>query len=228
MSVFAIADPHLSLGCEKPMDVFAGWENYDERLFKNWRSAVRDADTVIIAGDISWAMTLEEALPDFRALNGLPGHKIILKGNHDYWWSTRAKLEAWTAENALDKIDFLLNDAYEVENLVICGTRSWFYDKRAEQKDKVFLRELGRLESSLSRFPDSELERVAFLHYPPIFGGVRVDEIVDMLESYGVRRCYYGHVHGASIGSAFNGRYRGIDFSLISADFLAFKPIAIN
>lgn len=228
MSIFAIGDPHLSFGVQKPMDIFAGWDNYAERLRENWIEAVHKDDTVILVGDISWAMTLDEAIPDFRFFEELPGQKIILKGNHDYWWSTMRKMNDWLGANGCHSIRFLFNNAYIVENFGICGTRSWFYDENEPENEKVFARELGRLQASLAALDRTGCNSMAvFLHYPPIYRGRAVKEIVALLKKNNVQRCYYGHLHGASIPHAFNGVYDGILFQLVSADFLRFSPLKI-
>ena len=227
MAIFAIADLHLSLGTEKPMDIFKWWGDYTERLRANWTDAVRAGDTVVIPGDISWGMTLEQAAPDFDFIEQLPGRKIILKGNHDYWWQTRKKLEDFKAAHGYASIDFLYNDSYVAEDTGICGTRSWFYDEA--QSDKVFQRELGRLKLSLDSLAEKSCtERIAFLHYPPVYRGFRCQEIIDLLRTYGVRRCYYGHIHGDSIAWAWNGACDGVEFHLVSADNLDFRPYLIR
>ncbi|MEA4912618.1 MAG: metallophosphoesterase [Oscillospiraceae bacterium] len=227
MAVFAIADLHLSLGVEKPMDIFEGWGDYTERLRANWTDAVGAQDTVVVPGDVSWGMTLEQAAPDFDFIERLPGRKIILKGNHDYWWQTRKKLEDFKAARGYTTIDFLFNDSYVVGDVGICGTRSWFYDEA--QSDRVFQRELGRLKMSLDDLAQKSCgERVAFLHYPPVYRGFRCPEIIELLRAYGVRRCYYGHIHGDSIAWAYNGNCGGVEFRLVSADNLQFRPYLIR
>ncbi len=228
MSLFVIGDLHLSLGVKKPMDIFDGWGDYTGRLYSNWNKAVKPGDTVVVPGDISWGMTPEEAGPDFAFLNALPGDKILLKGNHDYWWQTRKKLETWKAEKGFDTIRFLLNDAYVVENTGIAGTRSWFYEE--EQADeRVFQRELGRLRSSLQALAEMECgERIAFLHYPPVYRNFSCPEIIAILKEFGVKKCFYGHIHGDSIAYAWNGVTDGISFRLVSADNLGFAPYLIK
>lgn len=228
MAIFVISDPHLSFGVDKPMDVFSGWENYEERLKKNWNSMVAETDSVIIPGDISWALDPSEAVPDLLFLHKLNGIKYILKGNHDLWWPTSSKLNSILEENQLSTIRFIYRNAYLVERFAVCGTRSWFYDSN-EPKEKVFTRELMRLETSLKAACEMEADEViAFLHYPPIFSGMIVDEVVSLLKQYGVKRCYYGHVHGKNIYSAFNGVYEDIYFRLVSADSLSFIPLRID
>lgn len=229
MAVYTIGDLHLSLGGEKPMDIFAGWGNYTARLTENWHNIVAPQDTVVIVGDVSWAMTLEQAVTDFAFINELPGSKIIVKGNHDYWWSTMKKMAGWAQDNGFDTIRFLFNNAYVVEGLGICGTRSWFYDETEYENDKVFARELGRFKASIAALDRTQCRNIAaFLHYPPIYRDNIVQDIITMLKDNGIARCYYGHLHGASIEYAFNGVYEGIDFRLVSADNLKFAPYKIQ
>lgn len=230
MAVFAIADLHLSLGTEKPMDIFAGWDDYTARLEANWSEIVAPGDTVVVPGDISWAMTLDEAADDFRFIDELPGKKIILKGNHDYWWTTRRKMDAWLEKNGFSSICILHNDAYLVEGLAICGSRGWMREDGEEPDQKVYNREVERLRASLNAATqfDDVAERVVFLHYPPIFMGYKAEEIIALLHEYGVRRCFYGHIHGKGIKAAFNGSYADIEYRLISADALGFKPFLLH
>ena len=225
MSLFAIADTHLSFGTDKPMDVFAGWQDYEKRLEDNWRSVVEPDDTVVIAGDISWGMDLSESLPDFRFLDSLPGRKLILKGNHDYWWSTKRKAEVLFAENGLDTLSVLFNNAFAVGNVAVCGTRGWLAESCSEEDRKVLLREAGRLRTSLDAAKETGGEPVVFFHYPPMNAdGTWCPELYEILREEGVRRCYYGHLHGPSCRTAFTGTFDGIELSLISCDFLGFCP----
>jgi predicted phosphohydrolase len=229
MSIFTIGDLHLSLSSEKPMDIFEGWGNYTQRLERCWNAVVKPTDTVILPGDISWAMKLEEAVADFSFIHRLSGNKIILKGNHDYWWSTQKKMQEWLDEHQFSSIRFLFNNAYAVEDVGVCGTRSWFYDADEAENDKIFNRELGRLRASLEfleKIPHRE--KIVFLHYPPVYRDKTVQEVIDLLAEFHVKRCFYGHLHGASIGHAFNGEYVGIKFRLISADYLKFAPYKIQ
>jgi predicted phosphohydrolase len=224
MSLFVIGDTHLSLGSDKPMDIFSGWENYEHRLEKNWRAIVKDEDTVVVAGDISWAMGLETALEDFRFLNSLPGKKIILKGNHDYWWNTKKKLDAFFRDNSLYTLQILHNNAYKVGEIAVCGTRGWFFDCEGSEDKKVLLREAGRLSASIKAAKKLGGEPVVFLHYPPITEDTVCTEIMNVLISEKIERCYYAHLHGASCRRAFNGISQGIKFKLVSADYLSFCP----
>ena len=217
MSLFAIADLHLSLGVDKPMDVFPGWAGYVEKLEKNWRENVRPEDTVVVAGDISWGLDISEAKEDFAFLDRLPGTKILLKGNHDLWFSTKTKVEKFFAENGFSTLKILFNNAYEYGDRAICGTRGWMNDPIEK---KVLLRECGRLRMSLEEGEKFGKEPLVFLHYPPVFGGGECYEILDVLLEYGIKQVYYGHIHGYSSGYAINGIRNGIDFRLISCDFV--------
>ncbi len=229
MALFVIGDLHLSFSSEKPMDVFNGWEGYEQRLETQWRALVSEQDTVVIPGDISWGMTLEEAKADFAFLNSLPGQKLLLKGNHDYWWCTRKKMDAFFAENNFHTLRIVHNDTVTVEDQVaVCGTRGWFYDAEKDADQKVLLREVGRLRTSVQAAVATGLEPIAFLHYPPIWGEERCQPFLDVLQEFGVKRCYYGHVHGPSIRMAFNGEVEGITLQLASADALKFVPLHVS
>ena len=224
MSLFAIADLHLSLGVDKPMDVFPGWDGYVQKLEKNWRENVRAEDTVVVAGDISWALEISDSVKDFAFLNSLPGTKLLLKGNHDLWFSTKTKVERFFAENGFSTLKILFNNAFEYGDYAICGTRGWMN----EQTDKkVLLRECGRLRLSLEAGKRLQKEPLVFLHYPPVYGGGECYEILDVLLEYGIRKVYYGHIHGYSAGYAINGERNGIDFRLVSCDFIQFNPVKI-
>ena len=229
MALYAIGDTHLSLSVNKPMTVFPGWDNYVERLEQNWRGLVAPEDTVVIPGDVSWGMSLEQAKADFAFLQRLPGQKLLLKGNHDYWWCTRRKMDAFLAENGFDTLRIVHNDAVPVDGRVaVCGTRGWFFDAEQDADRKVLLREVGRLEASIRAARETGLEPVAFLHYPPLYAGQRCPELLEVLRREGIRRCYYGHVHSAGIRQAFNGEEEGISFRLVSADALHFCPLRIE
>lgn len=228
MSLFAIGDTHLSFGCDKPMDIFKGWDNYTERLEKQWRAVVEEKDTVLIAGDISWAMKVEDAKADFAFLHSLPGRKIIMKGNHDYWWQTKKKLDEFLKANNFDSIDILFNNAYRVGNFSLCGSRGWFYDAEKDADMKVLRREAGRLQMSIDCANELGGEKIAFLHYPPIMLEQSCKEIIDVLKANSIKRCFYGHLHGQSVNLSFNNEYDGVKFELISADFLGFCPKLIE
>lgn len=224
MSLFAIADTHLSLGTDKPMDIFKGWSGYVDKLKENWERAVTDSDTVVIAGDISWGMSLEGALEDFKFIDSLPGQKIILKGNHDYWWTTMKKMDTFLSQHDIKTIRFLHNNTITVGNIAVCGSRGWFFDAEESADNKVLLREAGRLRTSINLAKETGLEPVVFLHYPPITQNMVCEEIYNVLLETGIKRCYYGHLHGPSMTRSINSVRDGIEFALISCDFLAFAP----
>ena len=229
MSLFVIGDLHLSLGEDKPMDIFSGWNDYVERLEKNWRSLVKDDDTVVVAGDISWAMKLEETVTDFKFIDSLPGRKIFLKGNHDYWWGTKSKIEKLLAEIELNTISILFNNAYACGEYAICGTRGWFLENDTPEDIKVLNREVGRLKMSIEEALKTGKEPVVFLHYPPYYRGIECKEIMDVLLEYGIKKCYYGHIHGRqNFRLAFEGEYKGIEFKLISCDRVQFTPVLVR
>ena len=227
MALYAIGDLHLCLGAPKPMDIFGGaWVGYMEKL-RQGMQVLTGEDTLVLMGDLSWALDLESAKADFAWIAALPGRKIILKGNHDYWWSTAAKFTKFCQENGFENLFLLNNNCYFYENTAICGTRGWFYEEeRSGQHDeKVFRRELGRLEASLKAA--GEREKLVFLHYPPRYKGYECPEILALLERYGVRRCFYGHLHGGSRSLAREGLWNNVDFRLLSADQLDFRPMQI-
>ena len=227
MALYAIGDLHLCLGAQKPMDIFGGaWVGYMEKL-KQGFSSVTEEDTTILLGDLSWALGLQEAKKDFAWINQIPGKKIILKGNHDYWWSTAAKFYKFCEENGFSNQFILNNNHYEYGDWAICGTRGWFFEEERSnlQDEKVFKRELIRLETSLRSAGDRN--KMVFLHYPPRYKGYECGEILDLLKQYGVRRCFYGHLHGASHGLALEGQWDGIEYKLVSADRLGFNPFLV-
>lgn len=229
MSLFAIADTHLSFGVNKPMDIFRGWQDYEKRLSENWRAVVQPEDTVVIAGDISWGMDLSQTLPDFAFLHALPGRKIILKGNHDYWWSTRKKAETCFAENGLDTLFVLFNNAFTAGEFAVCGSRGWLAESCTDEDRKVLLREAGRLRMSIAAAKETGKEPIAFLHYPPVNAdGSWCPELYEVLKEAGITRCCYGHLHGPSIRSAVQGEVDGIHLTLVSCDALQFLPKLIE
>lgn len=226
MAIYTIGDLHLSLGCEKPMDIFPGWQGYMEKLERHWNTLVRPEDTVVLAGDTSWAMKLEDTVADFSFLQRLPGQKLLLKGNHDYWWTTVKKMERFLQENGFDSLHILHNNSILAEGLAVCGTRSWMFDVGEAHDEKVMNRELGRLRASLDAAQEGA-ERVAFLHYPPVYPNANAQQVIDLLKEYNVKRCFYGHLHGNAIRFAMQGMVDGIEYRLISADALAFCPYKI-
>ncbi len=236
MSVFTISDLHLSTlaSTNKSMEVFGRrWENYQDRIEKNWRRLVRDCDTVVIPGDISWALSLDEALSDLKFIDSLPGRKILGKGNHDFWWSTMRKHTQFFEKNKISTISFLYNNAYEADNIIIAGTRGWYYEESTANApagvdfDKLVARESGRLKMSLNEAVKlrggTEREIVVFMHFPPYWNETESEATMAILEEYGIKRVFFGHIHGNySVPSRFE--YKNIEMSLISADFTEFTP----
>ena len=224
MALYAIGDLHLCLGAPKPMDIFGGaWVGYMDKL-KEGMSVIGPEDTTVLLGDLSWALDLGASKEDFAWINEIPGRKIILKGNHDYWWSTAAKFYKFCEANGFENMHILNNNFYEYEGYAICGTRGWFFEEeRSGQHDeKVFKRELIRLEASLKAAGDKP--KMVFLHYPPRYKGYECQEILDLLKKYEVRRCFYGHLHGGSHKLAMEGQWDGTDFKLVAGDYLNFRP----
>ena len=223
MALYVIGDPHLSLGSSKPMDVFGGaWCGYVEKLREGFE-IVAPEDTVVLAGDISWGMSLQESEADFAFLQELPGKKIMLKGNHDYWWATASKMETFFQAKGFSSLNILHNNCHFYGDIALCGTRGWFFEEDMKGHDqKVFNRELMRLEASLKAA--GEKEKLCFLHYPPYYQGYRCEPIIELLSQYGVKQCYYGHLHGGSHKLSIQGNLEGVDFRLISADYLQFRP----
>ena len=229
MSLYAIGDLHLSLGCDKPMDIFSGWTNYLERLQKNWKSKITDDDTVVLLGDHSWALKLEDSRNDLEFIDKkLNGKKILIKGNHDLWWSTTKKITDFVSDNGFSTISFLFNNAYLTEGISICGTRGWIRENGEPADKKVLNREAGRLEASLQAGVKLGGELVAFIHYPPIYGTEENAQIIELLHKYNVKRCYYAHLHGNSVKGALNGERMGVYYKLVSADGVGFDPVKIN
>ena len=225
MALYAIADLHLSLGADKPMDVFRGWENYVERLEKNWRNLITDEDTVVIAGDVSWGMKLEETEKDFAFINSLPGRKLILKGNHDYWWSTRNKIDAFFKEKHFDTMEIIFNSAVRVGDIAVCGTRGWLYNAETAEDRKIVARENGRLVASLKAAQALGGTPVVFLHYPPVYDIEECAELLETMLQYGVKDCYFGHIHGDHAAKkAPVGEYKSIRMHLVSCDYIRFMP----
>ena len=227
MALYAIGDLHLCLGAPKPMDIFGGnWTGYMDKL-KDGLSRISEDDTTVLLGDLSWALSLVESAADFAWINEIPGRKIILKGNHDYWWSTAAKFSKFCEANGFENLNLLNNNFYEYEDWAICGTRGWFFEEERSgaHDEKVFKRELCRLESSLKAA--GEKRKMVFLHYPPRYKGYECREILELLEKYEVRRCFYGHLHGGSHKLAMEGLWDGVEYRLVSADYLNFRPYTV-
>lgn len=235
MSVFAIADLHLSLApnVDKPMDIYGyRWHEHVQRLERNWRDMISDDDTVIIAGDISWALKLEDAKYDLDWVDSLPGNKVMYKGNHDLWWNGITKLN-----KMYDSITFVQNDCFVTEDFVVCGTRGWLTpdnDEFKEADEKVYRRELMRMQSSLEagkRYIEvnPSLEMIAVMHYPPVSKTASFSGFQQLFEDYGIKHVIYGHIHGEDgFKNAIKGEHHGVNYELISCDFLNCVPTRLE
>ncbi len=229
--IYTISDLHLPLGIDKPMDIFGRrWENYVERIRENWLNKISPEDTVVLGGDFSWATYLEESKKDFEFLEELPGTKILLKGNHDYWWTTASKLTQFTEKEGFISVKFLHNNSYKVEDMGICGTRGWSLDSMNSEEDKkIYARELIRLRISLDDAKNKGCENLlVFTHYPPVTKPMQQTEFHKILREYGVKKCIYGHLHGISHSAAFTGFEDDVEYILASGDYLGFEPLAIK
>lgn len=231
MSIYTIGDLHLSFKENKPMDIFGGnWEEHYEKIKEDWNLKVKENDLVVLPGDFSWATYLKDTDEDFKYLNDLPGKKILLKGNHDYWWTTVTSMRKFLVENEFENIDFLHNNSFEYENKIIVGTRGWSRTEGTVDDDKIINREVLRLELSIKdgikNFGEDK-EIIVFMHYPPISKSNLLNNelsgFMKIMKEYNVKRCYYGHLHSNSIRDAVEGEHFGIEFKLVSADGLDFK-----
>ena len=233
MSLFVLSDLHLSVSCDKPMDIFGvRWTDYMDKIKDNWCNTVEDTDTVVVPGDISWSMSLEEGLEDFKFLDSLPGTKLISRGNHDYWWATLAKQKEFFDKNNITTIKPLFNNAYLIENKMVCGARGWYNDDKNAptdcDNDKIIAREVGRLELSFAQADliDSDVRKIVFMHFPPVLCDFVCEPIIECMEKHSVKECYFGHLHGNySFPESFE--YKGITFRLVSSDYLNFQPLSI-
>lgn len=230
MAIYTIADLHLSFNTNKPMDIFGqNWQNYEEKIKQNWQKNVTENDIIILPGDFSWAMYLEETEKDFKFINDLPGKKILLKGNHDYWWSTVTSMRKYLKEKEFTDIDFLYNNSYEFENKIIVGTRGWAISE--EQEDiRLTKREVDRLELSIkdgiAKYGENK-EIIVFMHYPPVTKNYMNTDYINLMKKYKIKKCFYGHLHGNSIQDAIEGIVDGIQLKLVSADGLDFKLLKV-
>ncbi len=230
MAIYALADLHLSFGTDKPMDVFGdAWDNYTEKIKKNWNATVSQNDMVIIPGDVSWATYIEDAYEDFKFINELPGKKVILKGNHDYWWTTLSKMEGFLKENEFDTIKILNNTATEFENTAICGTRGWWYKEgQSPEDEKILDREKKRLVLALEEASRLKKSRIVVgLHYPPVDADACDDDFLEIMKQYKVDTCVYGHLHSYAHKKAVVGEIDGIKLKLVSGDFVDFTPVLV-
>ena len=230
MAIYTISDLHLSLGMNKPMDIFGdNWENHDKKIRSNWIKKVKEEDLILLPGDFSWAMYIQDAKKDFEYLNELPGTKLLLKGNHDYWWESLKRMREFLKENNFSNIDFIYNNSYIWENKIIVGTRGW--SEQEENPEKIIRRENLRLEMSikdgLQRFGEDK-EIIVCMHYPP-FNGYTKEELnlVKTMKKYNAKICIYGHVHGEVGKDAKQGMIDGIRFIMASSDQTNFDLIKI-
>ena len=236
MSIYTIGDLHLSFKNPKPMNIFGeNWENHEEKIKQDWLSKVKEEDLVVLLGDFSWVTYLEETDKDFEYLNNLPGKKVLLKGNHDYWWTTVTSMRNFIKENKYENIDFIYNTSYEFEDVIIAGTRGWSLIEDSADRERMINRECARLELSLKdamqKNVDGEKEIIVFIHYPPIINENlvqnRESEFIKVMKKYNVKRCYYAHLHAGSIKDAIEGEHFGIQFKLVSADGVDFKLVKV-
>ncbi len=230
MAIYALADLHLSFGVEKPMDVFGGaWDNYTEKIYENWQSVVTDDDLVIIPGDVSWATYIDDAIEDFRFIDSLKGEKVIMKGNHDYWWTTLNKMEEFLQKNGFSSIKIINNTAMEYEDTAVCGTRGWWVREDMTSQDiKVLEREKIRLVLTLEEAVKLKKERIVVgIHYPPIDSHGLHREFLDIMREYNVDTCVYGHLHSFSHKYAVEGNVDGVNLRLVAGDFVDFTPILV-
>lgn len=224
MSIWTISDLHLSLGTDKPMDIF-GWNNHTERIRAAWTRLVKEEDTVILPGDLSWALAIEDALPDFQFLESLPGRKILLKGNHDLWWVTMKKNLEFFKAHDIKSIEFVYNNSATAEGYAICGTRGWLLEGATADK-KITAREVGRLRRSLESARATGLPMLVFFHYPPVYAEEKCDEILEVLKEFGIKTVWHGHIHGKGFNRAVSD-YDGISFKLVSCDCIDFTPYPV-
>lgn len=226
MGLYVIGDLHLCFSDpSKTMSIFPGWEDYQERIRENWLNTVKNDDTTVLAGDISWGMSMQQAIPDFRFINELPGQKIVLKGNHDYWWATLKKMEDFLVAEGFDTIKILHNNHFAYGKYGICGTRGWVNIPGETQDEKVLRREVQRLETSIKSAVAAGLEPLVFMHYPPIFASNFNYDILEILYRYRISNCWYGHIHGRSAHQlCVTNTYDDINFHLISGDYIQFIP----
>ena len=229
MAVFALADLHLGFSVDKPMDIFGDqWKGHPEKIEANWRETVGEGDTVLLPGDLSWGMTFEEARPDLEWIGRLPGRKILVRGNHDYWWSKIGQLR----ELLPTSMTALQNDVVSVENLTIAGSRGWDIPIEGLSPDvssdaKVFERERLRLKMSLEKAP-KDLPIVVMMHFPPFVEGFDHAGFSDILERFGVRAVVFGHYHGPDAARAFTGRRGGVNYIFCAADGVGFRPVPVD
>lgn len=229
MSIYAISDLHLSFNTNKPMDIF-GWNDYEEKISQDWRTNVKEEDLVLLPGDFSWEMKLENTYKDFQFINNLPGKKLLLKGNHDLWWTTLKRMREFLKEKEFNNIDFIYNNSYEFENYIIAGTRGWNLVSENIDDKKIKDRELLRLENSIldgiQKYGEDK-PIIVCMHYPPLLKDLKNNEFTRILEKYNVKYCLYGHLHGKSHINVFDGIYNNVNYKMVSCDYTGFKLIKI-
>ncbi len=229
MSIYAISDLHLSFNTNKPMDIF-GWNDYEEKISQDWRTNVKEEDLVLLPGDFSWEMKLENTYKDFQFINNLPGKKLLLKGNHDLWWTTLKRMREFLKEKEFNNIDFIYNNSYEFENYIIAGTRGWNLVSENIDDKKIKDRELLRLENSIidgiQKYGEDK-PIIVCMHYPPLLKDLKNNEFTKILEKYNVKYCLYGHLHGKSHMNVFDGIYNNVNYKMVSCDYTGFKLIKI-
>ena len=229
MAIYAISDLHLSFNTDKPMDIF-GWDKYEEKIREDWISKVASDDLIILPGDFSWEMKLDRTYKDFEFISNLPGKKLLLKGNHDYWWTTLKSMRSFLKQNNMENIDFIYNNSYEFENVIITGTRGWNLIPETKEDEKIKKREIIRLENSIKdgirNFGENK-DIIVCMHYPPILKDNKNNEFTELLEKYNVKCCIYGHLHGKSHVNVFDGIYNNVNYKMVSCDYTNFKLIKI-
>lgn len=230
MSIYAIGDLHLSFGVDKPMEVFGqGWQDYEKRIRENWIKEIKEDDVIVLLGDFSWATYIEDTKADFEFINELPGKKVLIKGNHDYWWGTLKRMRDFLKENNFKNIDFIMNNSYECEDSIIVGTRGWAFND-TENSDKMLTREVSRLESSIRDAKNKNKDKniICAMHYPPITKGMlenkESSKYLELMKKYNITECIYGHLHGSTHLEAVEGKIDGINLKLVSSDYLKFEP----
>lgn len=230
MSIYAISDLHLSFNTNKPMNIF-GWDKYEDIIKENWINKVTDNDLVLLPGDFSWEMKLEDTYKDFKFLSLLPGKKLLLKGNHDYWWETITKMRKFLIENNFNNIDFIYNNSYEFENKIISGTRGWNFSEEDKESVKILNREAQRLEMSIingiKRFGKNK-EIIVCMHYPPVSKLNKNTIFSQILEKYNVSKCIYGHLHGKAQEDAIIGTINNVEYIISSCDYTKFDLVKLN
>lgn len=228
MAIYAISDLHLSFNTDKPMNIF-GWNDYEEKIKEDWNKKVKEEDLVLLPGDFSWEMKIDNTYKDFEYLEKLPGKKLLLKGNHDYWWNTLKSMRDFLEQNNIKNTDFIYNNSYEFDGSIIAGTRGWNLTSENLEDEKIQKREAIRLENSIKngieKYGDKNI--IVCMHYPPILRDNKDNRFTQILEKYHVGCCVYGHLHGKSQSNVIEGLYNNIEYKMVSCDYTNFKLIRI-